>query len=241
MSCISHRPETATTASRMNRLVPLVALCAGVFAATSGAAPVSPDELNDMSLVGSARKVDKAVRLIPPVNWHAGAAWRETPISLLESFHASFRFRLAAGSRPHQADGIGLVIQTDGPGAIGDAGFGIGYYGLNGVASVVTTWDNNRAGLSLDGNPFDAKRAPADLGAAAVVEGGEVVTYDAVNHVLTMRGRLSVDGVEYAIHDRADVDLAALLGSDTATIGFTGASGAANADERVSEFRFYLD
>jgi hypothetical protein len=200
----------------------------------SGAAPLGSARA---SLVGSAIPLDGVIQLDPPEGGPPGAIWRDKPISLLSSFEVRFDFTLAAGTQP-QADGVALVIQTNGTGAIGDGGGGLGYEGLNGVASVVQTYINNRVGLNLDSNPYEAKAAPANLGAAQLVQGTEVVRYDVVAHTLAMRGRLVVDGVSYDVHDSKAVDLATLLGSDTATIGVTGGTGFNTADQRVVGWRF---
>src|SRR5262249_17362527 len=155
-----------------------------------------------------------------------GAAWQAEAVSLTKSFQVRFSFSLHGGTFP-QADGIAFVIQTDGPGALGTlgGGGGLGFDGLHGGGSVIQTYTNNRLGLAIHGNPYDAKAAPADLGDSSTITGTEVVAYDAVNHVLSMQGRISVDGQSYDVSDSAPVDLQGLLGADTATIGFTGATG----------------
>ena len=234
-----HPGARACAGSPVWRWTHLAAVGAALFATSAIADPIG--DAGGMALVGPAKKIGhKEVRLETRRGAAPGAAWQVEPISLLTSFTVRFRFSLAAGTFP-QADGIALVIQTDGTGAIGEGGGGIGYMGLNGVASVIQTYFNNHVGLNLDSNPYNTKNSPADLGSASLVEGGETVSYDAVAHVLTMRGKLMVDGVEYDVHDRKDVDLASLLGSDTATIGLTGGTGANTALERVSTFRFAID
>jgi len=161
-----------------------------------------------------------------------GAAWRTQPVSLTRSFQMRFSFSLESDTIP-QADGIAFVIQTDGTKALGAWASGVGYFGLDGVASVIQTYTNNHLGLSLDGNPFSAKAAPADLGNARRVTGTEVVSYDAVNHVMSMQGQIEVDGSAYDVSDSMPANLASLLGSDTATIGFTGGTGWITSTQRV--------
>jgi hypothetical protein len=219
------------------RLAPL-SLAVALFA--GGAAEAASPAHARVSLVRSAVMLDGVVQLDPPEGGPPGAAWRVTPISLLQSFEVRFEFSLAAGTRsPPQADGVALVIQTNGTDAIGEGGGWIGYGGLNGVASVVQTYENNHIGLNLDSNPYHTKAAPADLGAAQLVEGEELVKYDAVAHVFSMKGRIIVDGVSYSVEDTKDVDLATLLASDTATIGVTGGSGSFTADQRIVSWSFH--
>jgi hypothetical protein len=65
------------------------------------------------------------------------------------------------------------------------------------------------------------------------------VRYDAAAHVLSMQGRLDVDGNVVDVADSRAVDLASLLASDTATIGFTAGTGDNHADQRVWAFSFH--
>ena len=225
-------PRTSEFAGFVRSILVLV-----TAAMAAGAVFAEPADAGGIALVGPAEKIGKTIRVETKRGAAPGGAWQVAPISLLESFTMKFGFWLAAGTHP-QADGIALVIQTDGLDAIGDGGGGIGYAGLHGVASVIQTYVNNHVGLNLDSNPYDTKNSPVDLGDADLIHGGELITYDAVNHVLSMRGKLIVDGQEVVVHDRKDVDLAALLGSDTAYIGVTGGTGANTADERVAHFRF---
>ena len=144
------------------------------------------------------------------------------------------RFTFSLTGTPIQADGIAFVIQTDGPWAIGRYGGDIGLVHLHGVASVIHTYINNHLGFTLDANPFDAKDAPTNLGKSSVITGREYIDYDVVNHVLTMSGHIVVDGRHFEVNDRAEVDLAALLGTDSATFGFTGGTGGLNSDQRIT-------
>ena len=209
------------------------------FALLGLAATSSPAGATDRyELVGTAVKTQHEIQL---THWdfsQDGAIWGHHPVHLDRSFVVEFSFSLVAPHlRPPQADGIAFVIQVDGRHALGGDGGGIGYLGLNGVASVVQTWVNNRVGFSLDGDPSSAPPAPADLGGSILVKGDETVSYDVATHTLSMTGRLTVDGVDYDIADSRVVDLAALLGSPEAFIGFTGATGAVFSDQRIRSWR----
>jgi len=189
-------------------------------------------------LVGTAVKAQHVLQLTDWNVFEAGAIWGHHPLHLDRSFVVQFSFSLLAPHQvPPQADGIALVIQTDGRQALGADGGGIGYLGLHGIASVVQTWTNNHVGFSLDGDPYSAPPAPADLGNAILITGEETVAYDATNHVLTMGGHLYVDGVDYPIADSRDIDLVAWLGSPEAIIGFTGGTGAAFSNQRIQSWR----
>jgi len=188
-------------------------------------------------LVGSARRVQDSLQLTPG-DGGTGAAWRHQAVSLTQSFTVRFRFSLRGTTVP-QADGLAFVIQTDGVGALGDGGGCLGLCGLNAVASVVQTYTNDHVGFTLDAYPFDAPFSPVDLGYTRLIQGEEVVRYDAAKHLLSMQGRLDVDGVMYDMADSRAVDLASLLGADTATIGFTAGTGDSHADQRVWAFEFH--
>lgn len=204
--------------------------------AASGSARAEDMLRHQVHLVGTAAWVGDTVQLSPPAGG-TGCVWGKEPVSLLESFKVEFTFSLRRSFTNPQADGLAFVIQTDGSSAMGDGGGGIGLLGLHGIGSVIQTYVNNHVGFTLDANPYDAKAAPADLGAAKVVKGREYITYDAVNHVLSMNGRIAVDSRYYHVDDTANVDLAALLGSDTATFGFTASTGANYADQRIASWR----
>jgi hypothetical protein len=194
-------------------------------------------------LVGSATKAQHTLELTDWNFYEAGAIWGHHPMNLGRSFSVQFSFSLVAPHYvPPQADGIAMVIQTDGRHALGENGGGIGLQGLNGVASVIQTWVNNHVGFTLDGNPYDAPAAPADLGNASVISGEETVTWNRETQVLAMTGTLVVDGTPYAIADSRDVDLISLFGGTEAIIGFTGGTGGALSNQRIRSWTFqYLE
>ena len=134
------------------------------------------------------------------------------------------------------ADGITFALQAGGNNVIGNGGGDIGYGGLNAVGSVIQTWDNNRVGLNVDGDPFNTNSAPADLGAANLVTGSETVSYDVLSQILTMSGVLNVDGNVFNISDSKNIDLAAQFGGGIFYAGFTGGTGLSVADQRITDF-----
>jgi hypothetical protein len=228
-------PEGVDMSMTFKRSVP--SLLVALALAAAGSAARAANTLNhQVHLVGTATYMDQTIQLTPPEGG-TGGAWGKQPVSLLSSFKVEFTFYLHRSFTNPQADGVAFVIQTQGSSALGSGGGGIGLLGLPGVASVVQTYVNNHVGFTLDANPYDAKAAPADLGAAKVVKGREYISYDAVNHVLSMNGRIVVDGQSYHVEDLADVDLASLLASDTAYFGFTASTGANFADQRIASWR----
>jgi len=211
-----------------------IAVATMLFALQAGAETLSGNNIN---LVGSASMQYAELQLTGNSQNQAGAAWLASPLSTSRSFSVTYDFSLANPGKDNMADGVAFVLQNKGTNAIGDgsAGSYIGYYGLNGVGSVVQTWYNDTTGLNIDGNPSSSKKAPTLLGAAHLVTGNETVSYDAASHQLSMTGTLNVDGQLFPVSDSASIDLAAKFGPSM-YLGFTGATGAAFADQRITRF-----
>ena len=180
----------------------------------------------------------------------SGAAWLTSTLSTAQSFSASFAFSLTAPNS-YMADGIALVFQSKSDSALGSrAGHNLGYTGLGGVGSLIQTFTPNNVGLNTSSDASAvtaAKEAPATLQYADQITGTQTVSYDAGTHQLAMNGTLwitdtvKVNGkneavtTQYAVSDAASVDLSQKFGP-TFYIGFTGATGAVVADQRITAF-----
>jgi hypothetical protein len=216
------------------RCHPVLALA---IACSAACAPALAGVPPDLTAVGAAYSPGDAYVLTrDPLPYMGGGVWRNEPVSLLQSFRVRFSWQISAGYVP-LGDGLAFVIQANGPYALGLYGGGLGFMGLRGVASVVSA-TGGMLGLSLTSDPISAKASPVDLMDAYRSTGREVVTYDATAHKLSMSGVVRVQGVDYPVSDEKDVDLAALLGSTTATIGFTGGAGAYTSTTRIEGFHF---
>lgn len=216
----------------------LFAIAAASVALTIQPAAATVFGGNTMNLVGSATLLGNgALQLVSDTNYLAGAAWIASPLSTASSFTANYSFSLASPFTNGQtmADGFAFALQNAGNAVVGGNGGNIGYTGLRAVGSVIQTWGNNTAGINTDGNAYDTKAAPANLGSASLVTGSETVNYNVQSHVLSMSGTLIVDGVRYAISDSASINLATTFGS-TFYAGFTGGTGGSYADERITSF-----
>lgn len=215
----------------MRYTLPIAAAVAALFSLPAGATSFSGYNMN---LVGTANMQGSDLQLINNVG-QVSAAWLNTPLSTANNFTAFFGFSLTNTVYNPMADGIAFVLQNQGTSAVGLGGGNVGYNGLNGVGSIVQSWGNNTAGLNTDGNAYNTKAAPANLGYAKLVTGSEMVSYNASTNTLSMQGIMNVDGNNYFISDTAHVNLAAKFGS-TMDVGFTGGSGASGADERITSF-----
>lgn len=218
----------------MRTMLLAVSFASTLFVLPAGAADFSGNEVN---LVGSAVMQNDELQLTGNLQGQAGAAWLTPPLATTRSFAVTYDFVLANAGKDTMADGVALVFQNKGATALGnvEAGSNLAYVGLDGVGSVVQTWYNDRLGLNIDGNPLSSNPAPVPLGAAQLVTGSETVSYDAAAHRLSMSGTLNVDGKILPISDSVTIDLAAKFGPNM-YLGFTGATGAAFAEQRISRF-----
>jgi hypothetical protein len=194
-----------------------------------------------LHLNGSARLVDGRLYLTTGLE-QAGSAWAQQPIDTSRSFSTTFQAIISAPT-----DGLALVIQGEGPTALGGPGNGLGYGAAPiddpadvirpSVAIEIDSWDNG-----LDG--FD----PGDQHLALTVDGDVTrhlvwaptgfelsnnqpfhvwVTYDAETGALSVYA--SPNGTPPTQPLFVDtIDLRSHLGTDRAYIGFTGGTGNTN-------------
>jgi hypothetical protein len=145
-------------------------------------------------------------------------------------FTTSFQVRLHEGTQPNYADGFTFVIQVNDPTALGQGTAGLGYRGIG-------------QSIAVKFSTFQHTGDPSDSSTGLVVNGGNPaggvstipsgvllndqdtkridLTYDGANLTETITDLDT--GAVFTMSYR--VDIAAVIGSDTAYIGFTGASG----------------
>ncbi|MHA4869963.1 FxDxF family PEP-CTERM protein [Duganella sp. PWIR1] len=227
------------------RFMPAIAaVVAAAFALPASAAVI---DLSTLNRAGIAKYVDGALQLTQNTDEHhpeglAGAGWLTQGLSTTQSFSTSFSFSLTGDNKSKMADGITLAFQNIGNNITGVGGGDVGYWNLGGhgasaVGSVILSWDKNDYGLSIDGKVQNLKDAPFSLGASNNVTGSQTVSYNAATHELTMTGTFNdlSSGLSYAVSDSKIVDLNAKFGS-TMYVGFTGGTGGADADQRITSF-----
>lgn len=182
----------------------------------------------------------------------AGSAFITNPVTLdLDaSFSAVFSFQIALPQGASDPDGVGadglvFVVQTVANTA-GGLGGGIGYQGIAPSLGVeVDTWDNgawddfdgNHVGINLSGNIDSATQAPV----WPRMNDGDIwfawVDYDGVADLLEVRVDRSHARPAAPLLQLA-VDLAAVLGSADAFVGFTSGTGAAGGWHDILTFHF---
>jgi len=164
--------------------------------------------------------------------FEAGSAFYAKRVNV-QSFTTDFTFQL---SNP-LADGITFVIQDVGPTALGSFGQALGYQGIpHSIAIKFDLHDNagegsNSTGLYKNGAEpavpaIDLTNTGIDLHSGDYITAH--VTYDGVNLNVTLTDEVTLASCSYAFA----VDIPAIVGSNTAYVGFTGGSGLQSSSQK---------
>ncbi len=150
----------------------------------------------------------------------------------VEFFEAEFEYQLLAGTSP-PADGVAFVIQNVGPSALGGAGGGRGYTGVaDSVAVSLNLWQD-RSDVDAGLNGAFGDRFPTDPVNLRNGNPHKVhISYDGVTLGVGVEDVVTGDVFETSWN----VDVPAAVGDTAAYVGFTGGTGAANADQRIRGF-----
>ncbi len=172
----------------------------------------------------------------------AAAAFFNIPVSI-KGFEVHFTYTALETTTPIPADGIAFVLQNDlrGVNAVGDSGGKLGYGGASNlilpsfameldIFERSTAWAyNGGTGGYIPQNPMPwwvyspTNPVPMDI----------TLTYDG-NDLLFFQITDGVNSLGYFMHNQY---LRNLLG-DTAYLGFTGATGADNVRQTISNFSY---
>lgn len=229
---------------------------AGVFAASAAAATTAsaalvinyPDfsSVAGLTINGDAAQAGNVLRVTPALGSQAGSAFSTNTVSLAAgaSFSTYFQFRM---SSPGVSDGIGLgadgivfAVQTV-ANNVGGGGGGIGYFGIpNSVGIEFDNWFNggidinsNHVGIDINGDVnsvVSANIAEADLNDG--IAWNAWVDYDSNSQQLEVRLTHAAARPAAALLSY-NVDLASILGSTNAYVGFTSGTGAAWANHDI--------
>jgi hypothetical protein len=190
---------------------------------------------------GSALVVGDRLRLADGP-FQAGSAYAPAPVDV-RGFSARFEFQVGATADGRLGDGLAVVFQGAGPDALGAAGEGLGYAGIDkSVALKFDLVDNagegaESVGLYLNGA---APTVPARPLAGDVIHlhSGHVFKVD----LTYARGNLS-----FMVWDTAtgsgsgnsiSVDIPAAVGGPTAYVGFTAGTGELSAPIDVLDWKY---
>jgi hypothetical protein len=191
-----------------------------------------------LQLNGRTALSGSALQLTNTGSYEAGSAFSATPVNI-QSFATDFTFQLTNAV----ADGFVFTIQNVAATALGDAGGSLGYGGLGkSVAIKFDLYNNAGEGIDSTGLYEDGAQPtiPAiDLsGAALDLHSGDIflaqITYDGakLNVTLTDTSNLLSWSHSFAI------DIPAVVGGDSAFVGFTGATGGSTADQEILSWTY---
>ncbi len=242
----------------MKRMMSLSGLVLAFSSTTSFAVPVIDysdfSDISGLTLNGDAAQAGNVLRVTPATDWQAGSVFSTDTISLSSgaSFSTHFQFQFTnpdTGSCDTTgncgADGLVFVVQTV-SNNVGGAGGGIGYYGIpNSLGVEFDTWSNysadnyssNHIGIDLNGNIYSVVLTEVT---EADMNDGDIwnawVDYNSATQLLEARLTRSTTRPIDALVSYS-VDLASVLGSTDAFVGFTSGTGSSHANHDVLSWR----
>ena len=180
-----------------------------------------------------------------------------TPQSIT-SFTASFDYQATANGTQQLADGVAFVLQKSGPSALGNDGSGLGYAGISGASAAVEF--NVLNGPDYNSQEFAAGHVPGTNFATDGMTGtsstyistGDVdlanptdthASGDEIQVVLTYDGSVLTETLTDLDNGATFMtsyteNLTAILGGETAYVGFTTGTGGAASTQTISNFNF---
>ncbi len=178
-----------------------------------------------------------------------GAAYQEATSGFsssaqnIQGFVASFTYQATNfgvypgfGIPYSGADGVALVLQNVGTGAVGAPGSGLGYGGISPSAAL----ELNIFPTTGVGETFQTNGNTGGYNTTGFVD---LRSGDAINVLLTYNGttlteKLTDPTAHTSYSNSYTVNLSGVLGASTALVGFTGGDGFANSAQVVSNFTF---
>jgi hypothetical protein len=238
----------------LGALAATVLLALGSKPAVAATTLIFSDFSNTTGLVlnGDSAVVGVDLRLTPSQPNRGGSTFTQDAIDLGPdaTFSTAFSFRISNGAGFDDpgggidgADGIAFVLQTVNN-SVGAVGAGLGYAGIQPSLAIefdtfrntnINDPDGNHMGISENGDPDSVLTA----GIAEVLNDGSVyhawADYDGATlevRFASTASRPPSPGMSYAI------DLASLLGTEEAFVGFTASTGNAFNDHDIVSWQF---
>jgi len=157
-----------------------------------------------------------------------------TNVVNINNFNARFIYR-ATGA----ADGVGFVLQGDptGAAALGTGGGGLGFSTIqNAVGFLINIYAPNIPGYGVSVDGVTGAGAYTDTG-LALASGHPILVNLSYSQATTSLHIKMQDLVTGGVFETdAPVDIKAVVGSDYAFVGFTGATGGANSTQTIQDF-----
>ena len=179
---------------------------------------------------GSAQFAESTARLTN-ANDQTGSVFTNNRLAI-GRWSTSFTVRLHEGTQPDYADGLTFVIQADSPTQLGLGTGGMGYQDIaHSIAIKLDPFQNpgdpsdSSTGLFVNGaGPFGGVDTTADNGPLINSQATKLIslTYDGTTLVETITNTLDPSQVFTTSYR---IDIPGTIGSDTAYIGFTAATG----------------
>jgi len=194
----------------------------------------------DLTPNGSTQFAETTVRLTSAPTQTA-SAFSNTRVTTAR-FSTTFQLRIHEGTQPNYADGVAFVLQANSPAALGQGRGGLGYQGIgHSVAVKFSTFQHpgdpssSSTGLVLNGaNPAG--------GVDTTSSGVLLNSQDQKDITLMYDGTtLSVQIVDVprmlTFATSFAVNIPQVIGSDTAYVGFTGATGSGGGESGFWELQ----
>ena len=227
------------------------------YASFTGACGGTLTCIGDTSVIGSG-----ALRVTPAAFSKRGAGYSTTAIVLGTgaTFSSTFQFQITNRGGINPADGIAFVVAQNATG-LGSSGGGLGYAGVgNSVAVEFDTFNNggldtssNHVAVDTNGvltnsalaNPYGVVTCISNVGyTLGCMSNGDVWTatidYDGTAQLLDVYVQDGGNAVQHIINSYS-IDIASLLGTTTAFVGFSSGTGAGFANHDILNWRLAND
>jgi autotransporter-associated beta strand protein len=199
--------------------------------------------INNNGSGGNAFLASNVLQLTSAANNQATSAFYNVPVQPTGGFTASFVYQMTPNGGP--ADGVTFVLQNDprGVSALGAAGGGLGYGGITSSMAIALNIyagaGGGRGTQLLTGGNITNNINPN--GGFNILTSGDpiqvVLSYNVAQQTLVETATDKLTGVSGTANFYG-ANLANILGGTSAFVGFTGATGGANAQQQVSSFTF---
>jgi len=210
--------------------------------------------VGDTSVVGGALRVSSAAAFV------SGAGYSTSAIALGTgaTFSTTFQFRITDRGGIAPADGFTFVVAA-GTNGLGGAGGGLGYLGVNNSMAIeFDTYNNgevggsNHVGVNTNGalanngvSPYGVSTCTAISGyTAGCMSNGDIWTatidYDGTTNLLDVYVQDGAMALQHVVNDYS-IDIDALLGTTSAFVGFTSATGSGWANHDILNWQLAND
>jgi hypothetical protein len=213
-----------------------------------------------LTCVGNTAESGSALQLTQATTSQSGAGYSTTPLTLGTgaTFSSTFQFQFTNTGGIAPADGITFVLAQNSTG-LGGVGGGLGYFGVpNSVAIEFDTFanggndpDSNHVAIDTNGSLTNTALAnPYGVSNCSTVGGttfGCMSNGDIWTAIIGFDGsKLSVSvkdgsGATQNLITDYPIDIASILGTTTAFVGFTGATGSGYENQKILNWQIADD